>query len=276
MNYDKQRLGGLLRTILAHTSQDYADPGRYRRHKILGGSGTQISFTSPRGAFLGRVEEGQGPTLMIVDEGVDAYDDFVDETTKDCEMRDLVGRGAVEKQLNLLIRISTEKPSDVDNVELIRTMLLKPLRDNIEYWDAFVPIVNLQVQESLILGDVEFVPSPHMRQTCRNFLKYHRFGSDDPLQQHEQREAVFSQIDESVNRASSFAKVKLRSHSGRVGEIADDKALLAINTLRALVHLFYRYDHNAVFGLASEVSPGVSLTVSLGQNEDKNFNIIDL
>ncbi len=273
MSYDKNRLANLLKTVYAFTAQGADDPNKYRRSKILGGSGTKISFSTPRGTFEGIVEEGRGPTLMIVDDGVDAYDAFLDEALKDDEIRDIVGRGAVQKQLDSLLQSTSGDLPGEDTARIVRFEIMKPLRDSVRVWHSYVPIVNLNTKATLRLGDVEFVSAEEMKATSGTFIEEHQFGGDGIEYQEKQRQAILSQIDNSCQQTPSFARVALRAHEKRTADVAADKALIALNILRAYTHLFYIYDQEALIGLPTELSPGIWQTTSLSQDESHTFNI---
>lgn len=273
MSYDKNRLAESLKQIYAFTSEGVDDPNKYRRCKMLGGSGTRISISMPHGTFEGVVEEGQGATLMIVDDGVDAFDAFVDEALKDDEIREVIGRGAIQKQLEDLLRSTQGTLPDGEIAKTIRFEIMKPLRENIRVWHSFVPIVNLNTKATLRLGDVEFVSAEQMKSACATFIEDHQFGSDDVAHQEKQRQAILSRIDDSCQQIPSFARVSIRAHKERAADVAADKALIALNVLRAHTHLFYTYDQKALVGLATEFSPGTWQTTSLSQGESRTFNM---
>lgn len=273
MSYDKKRLADSLQAVYAFTSEGAHDPSKYRRFKLLGGSGTRISFSTPRGTFEGVVEEGQGPTLMIVDDGMDAYDAFVDEALKDDEMRDIIGRGAIQEQLDDLLKSTNGELPGEDTASLVRFKIMQPLRDNSRVWHSYVPIVNLNTEATLRLGDVEFVSAEEMKAASATFIEEHRFGSDDIAYQAKQRQAIVTQIDDSRQQSPSFARVMLRAHANRTQDVAADKALIALNILRAHTHLFYTYEQNALVGLPTELSTGAWQTISLSQDESRTFNL---
>ncbi|MCH7992990.1 MAG: hypothetical protein IIB57_00950 [Planctomycetes bacterium] len=273
MSYDKNRLADSLKKVYAFTSEGVDDPNNYRRCKMLGGSGTRISFSTPGGGFEGVVEEGQGATLMIVDDGVDAFDAFIDEALKDDEIREVIGRGAIQKQLEDLLRSTQGTLPDGEIAKTIRFEIMKPLRENIRVWHSFVPIVNLNTKATLRLGDVEFVSAEEMKAASVTFIEEHRFGSDDTTYQEKQRQAILSRIDNSCQQTPSFARVALRAHQERTADVAADKALIALNILRAHTHLFYTYDQKALVGLPTELSAGAWQTVSLSQDESRTLNL---
>lgn len=274
MNYDKNRLADSLKMVYAFTSEGVDDPSKYRRFKVLAGSGTKLSFsTLGETIFEGIVEEGRGPTLMIVDDGMDAYDSFVDEALKDDEIREIIGRGAIQKQLDNLLQSTSGRPPSEDAASVVGSKIMKPLRDNIRVWHSYVPIVNLNTKDSLRLGEVEFVSAEETKNASETFIEEHQFGSADIAYQKKQRQALRTQIDDSCQQSPSFAKVVLRAHSDRTLDVAADKALIAINILRAHTHLFYHYGDNALVGLPTELSSGAWQTISLSQDESRSFNM---
>ncbi len=273
MSYDKQLLAQSLKQVYEYTSEGADDPTHYRRCKVLGGSGTQISFSTPGGKFEGVVEEGQGATLMIVDDGVDAFDAFIDEALKDDELREVVGRSAVEKKVESLLRSTDGKTPSGDISKIVRFEIVKPLRESIRTWCSFVPIVNLTTTATLRLGDVEFVSAKDMKSASANFIEEHTFGSEDVEHQEKQRQAILSQIDRTSQQTQSFARVRIRAHEERVADVAAGKALIALNIFRAHTRCFYRWEQQQLVGLATEFSPGAWQTTSLSQDESRTFHM---
>ena len=274
MSYDKNRLAELLKTIYEFTFEGVEDPHKYRACQILGGSGTAISITTEKGTMEGAVGESGGPTLMTVDDGVEALGAFADEVLKDDVFREIIGRAAINEQLKNLLRSTNGKLPDEDTVSIVRQRITKPLRDEIREWQTYVPIVNLQVTSRLRLGDVEFVPVDETRSAARTFIEEQPLGSDDPVHQGEQRQSFLAYLDKSYEQATSFARVELRAHKSRAPHIAADKALIALNILRAHTHLLHRRDDKAFIGLASEIpSAGAMQTVSLSQDDSHSFNM---
>ncbi len=273
MGYDKTRLADLLKKVYEFTSEGAGESKNHRRYRILGGSGTKLSFTSEQGTFEGAIPDGTIPTLTIVDDGLDAFDAFADEVLKDDEFRDIIGRGAVAEQLQCILQSTNGKLPDEDIKEVVRFKILKPLRDGIQDWFSYVPVVNLVVEAPLRLGDVSFLSQQATEQESRQFITGHQFGGDDANHQEQQRQIILAQIEASARAFPSFAKVTLRAHANRVADVAADKALIAVNILRAHTHLLYPPSNNALIGLPPELSTGTWQTTSLSRDELHSFNM---
>jgi len=271
--YDKARLVELLRKLYQFTRDGAAESKDHRRLRILGGSGTRLSFTSPTGTFEAAVPDGDVPTLTIIDDGVDALDAFAGEVLKDEEFRDIIGRAAVQEHLETFLQSTKGQLPDEDIKDVVRFRILKPLRDAVQEWCSYVPIVNLVVQAPLRLGDVTFVPQKEAEDESRHFIEEHQFGGGDAEYQEQQREAILAQIASSGSAFPSFVKVKLRAHSKRVRDVAADKALIAVNVLRAHTHLFHSYSDRALIGLPTEMSTGSWQTTSLSTDSRHSFNM---
>lgn len=272
MGYDKKYLGELLKRVYASTREGIVHNNEYRRAKVLGGSGTRIRISGANNAFEGVVPEGQGPTLTIVDDGVDAINEFVFELLKDPEFRDIVGREAIENELGGLLRSTVGVLPTDDLSSIVRFQIIKPLRDGIRDWQTYIPVVNLVTRERLILGNVEFIDAQESRNAIGEFISEHQFAGDGEEKQ-KQRQAISQKIDLTCQQCQSFARVTLRAHEKRVQSVASDIALIAVNVLRAHTHLFYSHEQRALIGLPIELPSGVWETISLGTDEDRKVQL---
>ncbi len=271
--YDKRRLAEHLGKVYEFTRVGSQVPEGCRNYTIIGGSGSRFKFTSDKGTFEGAIPEDSGPTLVIFNDGMDALHSFVEESVKDEELRDLVGRDAVEKRVRMILQSSNGVLPGEDLINFVRFQILKPLRDELQVWVSLVPIVNLLVATPLRIGEVEFLPSSTASEQSKQFIEEHRFGGDDDDHKERQKQDILSQVKGCAQQYRGFARVSVRAHSSRVADVASDKALLGINILRSHIQLFHSPSNKARFGLWSEIASGVWNMVSLGQNEQHRFHI---
>jgi len=273
-SYDKNRLADLLKTIYDFTKLGASDSGNCRRCKILGGSGTRICFSSDKGAFEGVVPDGHGPTLMIFDDGADAYEQFVTETLKDGDIKNLVGADAIEQQLDTLLRSTGGKLPERNLQEVVRYDVLKPLRDGIQDWVTYVPIENLVVRVPLRLGDVNFVSADFAREECQRFFDGFRFAGDVERQA-TQTQGILKHVDAACNDVRAFAKVALHAYDKKADDVAAAKALVAVNILRSHTHLLFSPGKKALIGLPTEITRGSWKSISIGQGNERPFQLQD-
>ena len=272
-SYDKGHLAEHLKKVYEFTWTGSHVPEGCHNYTIIGGRGTGFKFTSDKGTFEGVMSEGSGPTLVVFNDGKDALHSFVEEALKDEEVRDLVGPDALEKQLQTVLQSTNGLLPNGDLREFIRFQIMKPLRDELQVWISFVPVVNLVVTMPFRIGDVEFISQGKASVETKQFIEDHRFGGDNDVHKEQQKRAILSKVEECCQQCRGFARVSVRAHSKRVKDVASDKALIAINILRSCTHLFHSYSEKAWFGLCSEMATGVSNMVSLGQTEEHRFYI---
>ena len=119
--------------------------------------GSKVSINSAKGAFEGTIDDSAGPTIVVRADGLTAFEEFLDEATKDEEIKEFVGRDAIATHLKSFLQSTEGKLPAEPMDEVIRFKILKPLREKIQNWVAFLPVVNLVVTCPLTLGNVEFV-----------------------------------------------------------------------------------------------------------------------
>jgi len=271
MSYSKTELLKLLPVIYDNTQQgiewEVSKP-----IKVLGGGGTRIGIKSAEGQFEAQVPDEEGPTLVILEDGVLAIRRFITETMKDDEFKRYVGPKAVEKQLDRLIRKTAGILPKGSVEETLKSGVLKPLREAIRPWLVFLPIENLLVRKKFKIGDVVFLPSDVARKEIDTLFDEHKFAGE-PDEQDKQRKQVEQLLSLHHNGYGSYAKVGVRAHATKSSQKATEIAYLCINALRAFTHVLYSHTFKTYFGLPNEVQRGTWLTVSHGNDEKKGFNI---
>lgn len=272
MGYDKKKLAEYLRCVFKHTIEDHVDPNKHRRFKLIGGAGTKISIKSSGQTFEGQVGNEGGPTLTIIDDGMDAHDLFIAEVLKDEEFCDLVGPAPIEKTIsNILQATNGNAPDDLEN--LVRHNILKPLRDEIREWTSYVPVVNLRLEERFSIGNAEFINLDDAKRECADFIKDHTFMEDDEEKRSKQREGLLNQFGHALQLGSSVIKVAVRAHASRAQDTAAAKALQIINILRAHTHLLYSRSQRALIGLPTELHAGHWGAISFSQDSSRTFHL---
>jgi hypothetical protein len=266
MSYNRKLLGEHLERIFAHTRDGFVDPNSVRALFVIGGEGTAISFQGVAAKLGGVLPEGAGPTLSIVDDGYDALMDFVDEALKDEELRELVGKEAVQKQVTDFVQSSGGTMPQGDAADLVRNEILRPLREAIRPWVCVVPVVNLQVKANLEIGSTMFVPRSSGALEATRFVMDHEYAGDTDKQD-AQRFQFVEMVNQLTDSASAFARVTFKAHPKHTNAVAVTHAEIAINVLRAFTHAFYRHDLRARFGLPTEIQPGRWWSMALGQDD---------
>lgn len=269
-----QRLTELFKRIHDNTSDKTIDTEKHRRLKILGGAGTVVQFTSDRGTLTLKVPEEGGKTLRIIDEGVDAIELFVRELQKDNEIKEYVSPNGIEKQIEEVLRQNYGNINDFEAI--VKTSIVKPIRENIKTWEVYVPLVNLKIEKELSLGDVSFVPNNLAANAINGFISKgdYRFHGDNEEKKEDSRRAFLGQISQITDGYSAFAKVKCKSHSSNIEAVATNKAFMAITSIRAFLHVLCPNSMRALWGLPQEITSGLSGIVSLDYGEKHSFNLI--
>jgi hypothetical protein len=276
MSYSKQRLAELFKCIYDHTTDALKDIEKCRNFKLLGGAGTIIKFTNERGTFTGKVPDDAGKTLRIFDEGVDAIGLFVEELHKDEDIKTYVSSKGIEKQVEDALRLNYGK-IDCDNIGVfIKESIIKPIRNNIRIWEVYVPVVNLKVEKEIVLGDVSFLPKDITSKTINEFMSKgnYRFYGETEEKKEDNRKAFLGQISKILDGYLAFARVKCKSHSSNIESVATNKAFMAINAVRAFLHILCPPSNKkALWGLPQEITPGLSGIISLNYSEKRSFNL---
>jgi hypothetical protein len=258
MGYDKKKLACLLRVIYDHTTTNPDAIQGDGPLMVVGGRGSTVSIASAKGVMLqSTIDESAGPSIVVRAGGVAAFEEFLDETVKDEEINEFVGRDAIAKHVKSFLQ-STDGKLPVEPLdEVIRFKILKPLREDIHAWVAFLPVVNLVVKCPLTLGSVEFVAREAAQKESSDFIQTHRHqlaGTED--EQDQQKNGLLNAIDRFAKQSHGYAKVSFRAHEGNVGNVSTNVALVALNVLRSHTHLFSSHSQRAFFGLPVEMSRG--------------------
>lgn len=266
MSCNRKLLGKYLERIFAQTHDGAVDRESVRALFVICGDGTAISIQGTAGRIEGVVPSGAEPTLSIVDDGYDALMEFVDEALKDDELRELVGRESVRKQVTDFVQSSGGTMPEGDAADLVRYEIAKPLRAAIRSWVCVVPVVNLQVKASLEIGSTKFVPRPSGALEAIRFVIEHRYAGNTDKQE-AQCYMCLELVNDMTNSATAFARVTFRAHPKHANAVAVAHAENAINLLRAFTHAFYRHDLRARFGLPTEIQPGLWWSMAMGQDD---------
>jgi hypothetical protein len=272
MGYDKKVLIQHLRAVFDNTSVGLKKSDQ--RTRFLGGSGTTIELSSPEhGTLRGAVPDGQGPSLSIVGKGVEAFDAFLDESLKDPEFNAHVGRKAITKALNALLRSSAGAcPSDLEGT--IKSTILQPLRAKIVDFVAYLPVGGLAVTESVELGPVTFVSADVLTKDARPIVEKHEFHPDQASPEFKQQ--MLEIFDSRYAGHQGFAEVHGKAHPEFADDLAIELAILSLNVLRSYALL--------VDSRPSETAPRIGLpterwiglwgfSVFHGNGEKKSFTL---
>jgi hypothetical protein len=272
MCYNKDELINLLRAIFQDTHQNI-DWDFNKANKVLIGGGSRISFKGEKGIFEGVVPDGEGPTLVILKDGIVAFDKFVIEVMKDAEFKKYIAPTAVGKKLESVLRKTQGKLPETDILEFLKLEILKPLREEIRPWIAYVPIDNLTVQNNLKIGDVVFLSKEVVKNELDDLFSKHQYGGTTE-EQNKQREATNRiLLDYFYANCYSYAKVTLRAHATKGSQKAIEIAYVSINALRAFTHVLYPHTMKPYFGLPNEIQRGAWFTVLYGNDVNKGFNM---
>jgi hypothetical protein len=268
MSYNKQKLCESFKSIYKNTFEDFDESNGYRRLKILGGAGTQIQFGD---FFKGRIQDDASKTMYIIDDGVDALDQFVEELLKDDEFKECVSREGVEKEVTSVLKNYYEEV-DLDDLHgLISEKIIKSIRREITERIVYVKVSNLKIDREIELGDVSFVTDIEAKKAVNHFNNQRRlkskFRTEEQIENAKQFKEVVEQI---TNSSPAFVKVKCKSHFSNIDRVAISEALVWINCIRAFSHVVSPPSDKAFWGLPEEVPDSISSFISLDHDEDKS------
>lgn len=259
MSYDRKKLETHLRVILQNTTDDPDAFDHETTHSILGGAGSRIEITAEDGRpFVGQTPEEGPPTLYILEEGVRAQHEFVNECLKDRDFATQIGAEALMKHLQKLLRELHPKTRDeLDLKEIVKKDVLKALRAEVRPWCVRVPIKNLGLASRLKIGNVTFVRQEEgVVANTKAVMDIQ--GPDDSARNVSDKAQLLKVVGEISGQGTAWAIAEIEAHEGRVKEVAREHIETAINVIRAFTHVFRSYSLRCAFGLPYELNDGMT------------------
>ncbi len=255
MSYNVKKLADHLAIILANTTADRDRVDDAKPHSILGGAGSAIEVATEAGKkFTGKVSDEGPPTIYVLEAGLRAENEFVNECLKDREIASQIGDEALRARLRELLRRihdKSEQPASLESV--VKNEILKPLRAEIKTWCVRLPIVNLRLTSPLQLGRVTFLR--HDDGVVANTRAIMGFeGAPDVLRSNSDKAGLLKVVAEIGRISSAWAEVEIQSHEGRIRHVAHEQVEAVVNAVRAFTRLFSSRQLRAAFGLPYELT----------------------
>lgn len=272
MGYNRDALASFLGTILKNVTTEQIDEANHRRFRFIAGAGVTVQMQNESGTFSGKMPDDAGPTLRITDEGVDAFDHFVEETLKDDSFSTQIGKAAVINVLDQYIQRAMQDPPSAPLREEVRHKILKPLKESIKNWVCLIPIANLHISTKYSLGNVQFVPSAEGMDEIHGFIENHQFegnAEEAEAQEHQVRQITRG----TLSGYPAFARVHVSCHEKHAPDASEAHAAFAINLARAFCNLIHPKQHRAIFGLPHEVAQVVLPNISIDYSDDHKISL---
>lgn len=263
MGYNKKVLGDLLQKILAHTTKDPVSMKEHGRLRTLCGAGTTISMGGGDSALVAEVAESAGPTLSILTDGCNAWEEFIDEAIKDPSVALSIGRKAIDDQIgNCVKKLFGQQLSQLDWAQLVRSEILQPLKSEVILRTCFVPIINIDIAEEFRLGQTSLVTRDHASLFVEKYLQEHRYGgATDEAKAHQKllAENIFR---DALQESASFARVDIEVHAKHAYELSLSLAKRELSVLRAFTYLLQPFSLRSYCYLPMEASAGIAICPS--------------
>lgn len=258
---NKNRLRELLRTMLPYIkgSAD-AGIGSYMREQHFLGDNSWVRVQWADGETVEmRPDPGQpiGPSFCLVNEGCDAFEDFVDELATDPVIGNQVGRKAVENAIGALLREFKTKPEAADEeLNAAIRQHLQSLRSLVKEWTSVIPVDNFVLQgvPELRMGRVTFRPITN--QFIQNTLnRLNAITDTAPVPEHEiqQHRQTNRELVQSNFNAPTYGEVNISAEQGKLPQLVDTEVDKSLNLLRCFTHLLFPRDFRALIGLRGDV-----------------------
>lgn len=278
---NKNRLRELLRVMLANTKASAdVDPSSHQflRYFLGDDSVFRIRWADGENVEM-RQDPSQsiGPTLCLVDQGCDAFEDFIDELNSDSVIGTKVGMKAIEAAIGDLLRQFTVKTDATDDEinQAIRERL-QSLRSLVQDWCSIVPIDNLLLDRisELIVGKVSFKPNsePFIKSTLDRLYAIADTAPSprDEIQQHKQ---TLNMLIRSTYISPTYAEVNISAEQGKVAQLVDAEVDASLNLLRCYTHLLFSEDSKTLIGLRGDVVRVMRPCVSFSGESQDSINM---
>ena len=260
-SFSKGRLVELLATMLHNIPPpDQLRDKEVRLERSFSGDDTSLRIQAegmPSIEIRADPSGGLGPAFFLIDDGYMAFEEYVQETLKDEKIGRYVGRKAIERSIETLLR-KYKGTSDADRktLDIDVKESLKSLRSSIATWQAFVPVDNLILEglSELRIGNVYFHPFGSIDKLLRELFLH----SIDTTQHPDEEKAKIKEILEAnllsiYNTAPTCAKLSIRGEKSRIPELVDADVDASLNLLRCYTNMIFDRGARAYIGLRGTV-----------------------
>src|SRR5436853_5029480 len=199
-----------------------------------------------------------GPAFFLVDDGFVAFEEYIHESLKDETIGKYVGKKALEKSIEALLRNYRATPNIEDKaLDAAIRESLKALRASITTWQAFVPVDNLLLEgmSELRIGNVYFHPFTSIDKLLRE-LFLHSIDMNEHTSAEEipkLKEVIETNIFSIYSTAPTCAELTIKGEKTRISELVDADVDAALNLLRCYTNLIFDRGARAYIGLRGTV-----------------------
>lgn len=255
MSVNKNLLCTYLKTMLDNIRQGMPDTGKPYALRMFAGSDATITVTAPGGEPIVMKHADcvePVPTIMLVDAGCVALEQFIGECNKDVCIGEQVGVKAIEDEVKRLLRQWIGKTVDDKAMATDVRGSLQRMRAQVQPWTVYFSIDNLTLKgmDDFVLGGVRLVPTA----ACGSDLKTRlRSQVDRSASDSKTKDAVKIRFDDQVDEFypvnGTVAILTVEAEQSHLRTVADRALGEVFGVLRGFTHLMFRRKSRCLFGL---------------------------
>lgn len=200
--------------------------------------GDQYGFISGRVNYDGSVE-----CLYLSHQGFEAFEEAVDRLLKVDNFEQAVGRHAIISRLSDFLRKRDGQVPKYGFYGEFMREVVDPLRQSIQEWICYVPLINFLVNKPTAVGSVIFLS----KEAAYDELRSTNATSDAGRWLEE------TKIAGDEERVDAFAKTTVAAHEMQRVRLAEESVLIVINMLRAFGPSLNSFNFALLCGLRTEV-----------------------
>jgi len=273
MSYDKRKLTDYLAQVFKFSTLEAVNTDTVRRQLVLGGRGDELVVVPDgKSPIHFALSENAPPGVTIYDEGCDALDSFVEEYSRDVDLSLRVGPNAVqEKVTNLVSELAAKDRSALDFDSLLKDRILKPLKGEIRTWQVVIPLVNVNVEYPLVVGNTTLMPFIDGFLRNVDLMNGHDFGGGEEKAKSD-KFCFLKVVSDVAQQCSSWALATVEAHSSRIYTVATEEVDGALNVIRSFVHAFYTRELKCTFGMMHEICGTKGVFIADANREHINIS----
>ncbi len=221
-------------------------------------------------------KDNLGKSFSIFDDGVDAYDNFIETLKSDKIIFKQVGAKSLEKILEKLLRKYTvlENVTDETITKDIKEEI-NDLKNSIKKWTTISPIDNfiLDGLSEFKVGNISFKPTGEVYK--RLLLELQRRINNVKDYSEREKEKTFSKVMEVIDDAflntQISAETQIEAESNGLYQLAIEEMDSVLNLLRCYIPILFPKEHRVNLGLRGEVILAYRPNIGFSSIEDNSW-----
>ena len=274
IDYTKLRsyLSQMLKNIVEH---GLPSNNQYRASRYYAGDDTSMAIHKagvPLVVALPDPENRKGSSFLLVDDGYDAHESFVDMLCNDEMINRQVGRKAIDLEIERLLR-SFKNNGAVKDAEIAKEVKhsCARLKGLVKTWRAVVPVDNLVLVglTELTIGRVRLLQTASVIPSVleRSALSIDVSSSSAHVKEGT-KQTVWEVMSHNFGETKTCAELTVDAEVSRLPLIVDDEVDAALNILRCFMSFLFPRGSRNYIGLRGEIistwRPCLGMTADIG------------